>query len=106
MLSSGTMPGQRHEAVVHVVDGAAGGAVVTTVQSIEAEMPKRTSLPSKLPPACRADICWSTPKLGDQRVAGLLGRQRHGDPDDEEHRHRRPESPSPAGCRPTIWPKV
>ena len=60
-------------------------------------MPKRISLPSKLPPACSAVTLLIDAELGDQRVTGLLDRQRHGDPGDEEHRHRRPERPALPG---------
>ena len=48
-------------------------AVVTAANSAEAAMPKRTSLPSMLPPDCSALDAWSTPSGGEQRIAGLLG---------------------------------
>ena len=35
-------------------------SVVTVVKSAELAMPKRTSLPSMLPPACSALGAWST----------------------------------------------
>ncbi|MCY1529983.1 hypothetical protein D9M68_651560 [compost metagenome] len=36
-------------------------AVVITANRLEALMPKRTSLPSMLPPDCRALVAWSAP---------------------------------------------
>ncbi|MCY1523513.1 hypothetical protein D9M68_584140 [compost metagenome] len=36
-------------------------AVVTAAKRAEASMPKRTSLPSMLPPLCSALATWSTP---------------------------------------------
>ena len=43
-------------------------AVVIAAKSAVAEMPKRTSLPSMLPPDWAADAAWSTP---DDANAGL-----------------------------------
>ncbi len=37
--------------------------MVAVAHSAELAMPKRTSLPSMLPPDCSADACWSTPSL-------------------------------------------
>ena len=37
--------------------------MVTVANSAELAMPKRTSLPSMLPPACSARGAWSTPSV-------------------------------------------
>ena len=39
--------------------------VVMTAQSTERAIPKRTSLPSKLPPAWSAEADWSTPSAAN-----------------------------------------
>jgi hypothetical protein len=58
-------PAERREAVVHGLTAPHEASVVTVANSAELAMPKRTSLPSMLPPA--------RPSCGEGRVAGRLG---------------------------------
>ena len=62
--------GQRRQAVVAVVDGAARGVGRDVVaNSTESAMPKRTSLPSMLPPAWVGGERLVGAELGEDRVA-------------------------------------
>jgi len=60
---------QRHQAtqrrvrIVHAVDAAVGCRRRGSGQIAELAIPKRTSLPSMLPPGCNSDDDWSTPSL-------------------------------------------
>ena len=60
MLTIGTMPaiGSRLSCMLFTAPQEA--SVVTVVNSAELAMPKRTSLPSMLPPDCKALAAWST----------------------------------------------
>ena len=69
-------------------------AVVAVAHSAELAMPKRTSLPSMLPPGCVALCVWSTPKAGKPRVAALLRPDSHRDQHDKDDRHRRQDGPA------------
>ena len=69
-------------------------AVVAVAQSAELAMPKRTSLPSMLPPGCSAAGDWSTPGLR-QRADCPPARRRwrgraNGDEDEQHGREQRP----------------
>ncbi len=57
-------------------------------------MPKRTSLPSMLPPAWSALATWSTPSARERRIAGLLGAKHTSSSGNEDHGHRREERPA------------
>ena len=61
-------------------------AVVMTAKSAEAAMPKRTSLPSMLPP--------SRPSACSERVAGGLGPVGDDDAGEEQHAHRGEDRPA------------
>ncbi len=67
-------------------------SVVVVAKSAVDAIPKRTSLPSMLPPGCMALVCWSTPC--NKRIAASLHRVRDGDAGETQNRHCRPDGPA------------
>ena len=63
-------------------------AVVAVAQSAELTTPRRTSLPSMLPPAWRSDARVDA-ESGERGIAPHLGGHRDGQEAHEEHGHRR-----------------
>ena len=57
-------------------------------------MPKRTSLPSMLPPGCDVARRLIDAKRCDRRIARLLGRDRADRQRHEDHQHRRQDRPA------------
>ena len=90
----GTMPPSGVKESCIALTAPHEAAVVMAANRPEASMPKRTSLPSMLPPACIALAAWSTPSGAEQRIAGLLGRDDHDHGHDEHHRHGRQHGPA------------
>ena len=74
-------------------------AVVAVAQSAELAMPKRTSLPSMLPPGCSEEARLIQRESGEHRVAALLrpGADVRAGP--RKRRSSRPGPPSPVACR-------
>ena len=71
MFSIAIAAAKRREAVVGAVDGAAGGVGGDVGEQRGAvPLPKRTSLPSMLPPDWVDVTSWLDAGLGDVRVAG------------------------------------
>jgi hypothetical protein len=79
-------------------------AVVMAANRPMAAMPKRTSLPSMLPPDCVLTRLVGRP-VRQPRIALLLGGRDGDHGDDEHHRHRRQHGPALAQS-PTIRPKA
>ena len=92
--------GQRRQAVVRVVHGAAWTCRWLIVdQRTESPMPKRTSLPSMLPPACVAVAAWSR-RPREVRVAGCSLDEHDADAHAPRSAIAAARAPSPAaGCR-------
>ncbi len=67
---------------------------MVTAQSTDWVMPKRTSFPSMLPPACVALTCWFAPTLLRMGIAGLLGGQGDRDADQEDNGRSCPQHPA------------
>ncbi len=57
-------------------------------------MPKRVSLPSKLPPVCRLVSVWSTPSCVSSGLPPCSTGSDDGDAGHEQDEHRRPERPA------------
>ncbi|CAM3770963.1 hypothetical protein POHY109586_22550 [Polaromonas hydrogenivorans] len=62
IMTIGTMPPSGVKESCMAITAPHEAAVVMTANRLEALMPKRVSLPSMLPPACRVLTAWSTPK--------------------------------------------
>ena len=73
-------------------------AVVAVAHRAELAMPKRTSLPSMLPPDCSALAVWSTPCLA-RACAVLLGHARRPPAAARRSPSSPPAAPSPGACR-------
>ena len=69
-------------------------AVVAVAQSAELAMPKRTSLPSMLPPGFVALCCLVNAQRRERRVAALFRPDSHRDQHDEDDGHGRQERPA------------
>ena len=92
MLISGTIPPSGvNESCMPFTAPQLASVVVVAKSAVDA-MPKRTSLPSMLPPGCMALVCWSTPCK--QRIAASLHRVRDRDARQAQNRHGRPHRPA------------
>ena len=60
-------------------------------------MPKRTSLPSMLPPGCKSVAAFCTPSLAEIRIARLFRRIADEDTRQKQKAHRRKKRPSLPG---------
>ena len=81
-------------------------SVVTVANSAEAAMPKRTSLPSMLPPGCDRVAADLEAELGQNRIAGLLGRSTTTNTPARNSTLIAANSAQPCRVSPTILPKV
>ena len=61
--------------------------VVAAAQRAHVDGPKRSSLPSRLPPTSSVDVPWSTPTAVELGVAAALGDHREHAEDDQEAGH-------------------
>ena len=69
-------------------------------------MPKRTSLPSMLPPACSALAAWSTPSAARRGLPACSAATHEQRAARRRRRSSRRAAPSPGGVSPTITPNV
>ena len=84
---------QRRVRIMPAIDGAAAASVVIVANNVESAMPKRTSLPSMLPPDCIGCMLIDSLK---QRIAPSLRPVRSGHARHEQNRHSHPHRPAMA----------
>ena len=87
-------PAERRVGVVHRVDRAVEAAVVAVAHSAELAMPKRTSLPSMLPPAGARWPCGRRPASTQRCGRSARPVTQTTSSGDEDHRHGRQHRPA------------
>ena len=94
MLTSGTRPPSGVKLSCMLLTAPQEASVVTVANRAELAIPKRTSLPSMLPPACASPARMSTPSRRGSGCPRLLDAVSDDDAGEEEQRHRREERPA------------